>query len=127
MEPTKPNFNPDQNPFEQMIAQSAAGQQPSMQNMPQQGMSPQGQMPQQESPTGDMGEQPEALQMGKTGDNTRPLLGAITQLHQFIASSTSPEEINIVRQIVSLLTRLVSRDQEKSGQMMQQQMGSSVQ
>jgi len=61
---------------------------------------------------------PEALQPGKTGDNSQSLLGAISQLHRFVAGSTDPEEIQMVRQIVSLLTNLVARDQERSGQMM---------
>lgn len=113
-------FNPDANPFEDLIAAGAKGQgAPAQAPQPQGGASP---MPMKVGPDGQP-MQPDALQPGKTGDNSRPLLGAISQLHQFIAGSTNPEEIQMIRQVVSMLTNMVQQDQTRSTQMMQEQMG----
>lgn len=49
---------------------------------------------------------------GKNPDKTKPLLSAIQALEGYIASATERDEIMTARGIVSLLTRLVSRDQE---------------
>lgn len=126
-------FNPDQNPFEFLInGQSAPrgmGASPLGSGAPISGQP-------QDMSQGGMGEGmmnggmsagsgqniPEALQPGKTGDATKPLLGAIQMLHGFIAASQDPEEINMVRQIVSLLTNLIQRDQQRSSDMMNQAM-----
>lgn len=125
------SFNPDANPFEDLISAGAAGQQSPMAGMMAQmggasggQPSPQGGMPQtpKVGPDG-MPMQPDALMPGKTGDNSRPLLGAISQLHQFIAGSTDPQEIAMIRQMVSMLTSLVQRDQSRSTQMMQDAIG----
>lgn len=114
-------FNPDQNPFQFLIN----GQQPrgGMPPMPQGG--PQGGQP---SGPAIMGGQPatpptpDAMQPGKTGDYTKPLLMAISALHSYMAAITDPQEIDLVRKVVSLLTNLIQRDQQRSSAQMQEQM-----
>jgi hypothetical protein len=125
MQPSDPSsgFNPDQNPFEALIAAGAKGQSapPQMPDPSQGGQAPATPPTPQVGPDG----MPlnDATQPGKTGDSTRPLLGAISQLHQFIAMSTDPQEIQMIRQVVSMLTNLIQKDQQRSSQMMQQQQG----
>jgi len=87
-------FNPDQNPFEQIMAQA--------EEFPQAGqpMAPE--------------EMPLELQEGKTGDNTKPLLAAIHNLHNYVSLSTDSAEIRIIRNLINALTQLVSRDQDRS-------------
>ncbi len=115
----------DQDPFAAIVN---AARRPSMVGGGMGGMmagQPQGNMPGMQQMMGEetmpMGMQ--ALQPGKTGDITKPLLGAISQLHGFIASATDPEDIQMVRQIVSILTNLIQRDQERSGQELADNMG----
>jgi len=109
-------FNPDQNPFEAIFAQgqgqpAAAPATPTVQPAP----AANGQvMPEQ--PVG-----PDELQPGKTGDNTKPLLSAIQNLHGYIAASADPGTIQLVRNLISALTQLVARDQKASAQLAQQQ------
>ena len=110
-------LNLDENPFASIFAQ---GQAPAA--------------PVQPAPTGQMmqggiqgqGEEvmmgPEELQPGKTGDNTKPLLGAIQNLHAYISASSDPGTIRLVRNLISALTQLVARDQKQGEQMAQQQM-----
>ncbi len=100
--PPMPSFQPDAN---SPMAQMMGGQQETPQGQPQ--MLPEN--------------MPEALQPGKTGDSTKPLLMAISALHGYIAASTDPGEVALIRKVVSLLTNLIQRDQEKSTAMMQQQ------
>lgn len=129
-QPQQGGGNFDQNPFADLMESkaspaSAMGQQQmgALMSAPQAG-APQAGMPQaQGGQSGQPMEMPmgmQALQAGKTGDSTKPLLGAIAQLHGYIAAITDPEEIQMVRQIVSLLTNLIQRDQERSGQEMMQ-------
>lgn len=120
--------NFDQNPFADLMESkaspaSAMGQQQmgALMSAPQAGMpQAQGGQPGQPGQPMEMPMGMQALQAGKTGDSTKPLLGAIAQLHGYIAAITDPEEIQMVRQIVSLLTNLIQRDQERSSQEMMQ-------
>jgi len=117
-------MNFDENPFASIFAE---GGQPNAQPVPQAAppqtapaQAPQG-MPMQ----GAGGEQmmgPDELQPGKTGDNTKPLLGAIQALHNYIAGSTDQGTIQLVRNLISALTQLVARDQQAGEQLAQQQM-----
>lgn len=50
---------------------------------------------------------------GANPGNSKYLLGAIQQIQGFIANSTERDEIAIGRSLIQLLTRLVSKDQEK--------------
>ena len=100
-------MNFDQNPFEAILAQGG-GQMPSQQ--PQQPMAPE-----------EMENMPEELQPGKTGDNTKPLLGAIQNLHNYIGMTTDPGDIRLVRNLISALTQLVARDQKRMEQMAAEQ------
>ena len=93
--PSGGGFNPDQNPFEAILAEG-----------------------QQEAPIPPqvpIEERPIELQPGKTGDNSKPLLSAIHNLHNYISLSTSDaNEIRVVRNLISALTKLISSDQERS-------------
>ena len=89
-------FNPDQNPFEAILA---GAQQ-------QEGII---------APDVPVEERPMELQPGKTGDNSKPLLAAIHNLHNYISLSTSDaNEIRIARNMISALTQLVASDQQRS-------------
>ena len=103
-------FNPDQNPFEEILAQGG-GQAPA-QEAPQQPMIPHQGPPAPGVPPEALG--PEELQPGKTGDNSKPLLGAIQSLHSYIAMSSDQGTIQLVRNLISALTQLVARDQKAS-------------
>ncbi len=108
-------MNLDQNPFEAILAQ--AGQQG--QQMPQ--PAPQPMAPQVAPDTDEALLGPDELQPGKTGDNTKPLLGAIQNLHAYIAASADQGTIQLVRNLISALTQLVARDQKAGEQLAQQQ------
>ena len=116
MDPNAQSMNLDQNPFEAIFAQD--GQQAPPQQAPQPMPQP---APQVAPGTDEELLGPEQLQPGKTGDNTKPLLGAIQQLHGYIAASTDPGTIQLVRNLISALTQLVARDQKASEQLAQQQ------
>lgn len=100
-------MNFDQNPFEEMMQQKMAGAQQAPQSpMPQAG--------------GDQSMMPEALQPGKTGDGAKFLMGAIQQLHGYLGYSTEPQEIEMLRNLINIITQLLSRDQEKASATMKQ-------
>jgi len=109
--PQSSGFNPDQNPFEAIMGKiqgQGASQQPSpVQSGPTGGMPQQGQVP--EDPTN-------PAVPGQTGDNTKPLIMAIQALHNYIAMSTDIRTQNIVRNLIAMLTSLVSKDQQVSAQ-----------
>ena len=105
-------MNLDQNPFEAILAQGAQQQTPQPAPQP---------APQVAPDTDEALLGPDELQPGKTGDNTKPLLGAIQNLHSYIAASTDPGTIQLVRNLISALTQLVARDQKASEQLAQQQ------
>ncbi len=89
-------FNPDQNPFESILNQP-----PSSPVSPTAPVSPE--------------ELPTELQPGETGDNSKPLLSAIHNLHNYISLSTSDAaEIRVVRNLISALTQLLLADQDRS-------------
>lgn len=97
MDPNSQGFNPDQNPFEAIINRSKAAQAPA----PQPGMMP------------GMVENPNSPELpGQTGDNSKPLIMAIKSLHDYIAMSTDIRTQNMVRNLISMLTSLVSKDQQ---------------
>lgn len=106
-------MNLDQNPFEAILAQG--GQQQAPQPAPQP-IAPQVAPDTDEALLG-----PDELQPGKTGDNTKPLLGAIQNLHAYIAASADQGTIQLVRNLISALTQLVARDQKAGEQLAQQQ------
>jgi hypothetical protein len=117
-QPMDLNQNPFAAIFEQAPQQAmpqAAPQTP-MTGAPQAAAPQGGTAPVPEEPAG-----PEELMPGKTGDNTRPLLGAIQQLHNYIAASTDAGTIQLVRNLISALTQLVARDQKQSEQLSRQQ------
>jgi hypothetical protein len=95
MEPnTQTGFNPDNNPFAGIIKGGQAPQSPA----------PQGQqmMPDPMDPS----------QPGQTGDSSKPLIMAIKSLHDYIAMSTDVRTQNMVRNLITMLTQLLSKDQQ---------------
>lgn len=129
----KPNFSPDQNPFASIMA--GAGQPGAMQTPQQQGPTPmpggpQPGGPQQPGqpipPQGPMGMQkpePSVLERGQTGDATKPLLMAVQNLHAYMAMVTQPQEVTAIRNIISMLVNIISRDQAQAAQAPQNQPG----
>ncbi len=72
----------------------------------------------QDASTGSMqdmasGEPVNQLLPNQTADNTQGLIGALSSMQKYIASSTNPQEIALARQIASLLTQLIAREHQK--------------
>ena len=63
---------------------------------------------------------PEALQPGKTGDGVKFLMSAIQGLHGYLGYSTDPQEVEMLRNLINIVTQLMTRDQEKASQAMAQ-------
>ena len=131
MQPTNPNFNPDQNPFESILSGIGSGQQAGGgQQMGQDMMALLGQgggaTPPQGAPQPGGQQIPPGLQMagaqpmlpesqleaGKNPSATKSLVQAIGAIQNFIAQSTSRDDIMIGRNIVKLLTRLVNSSED---------------
>jgi hypothetical protein len=123
-------FNPDQNPFAEILAQlKQQGGQP---QLPTAGgadaaTAPQGgqQLPPNMTigPDGQPQEVPDATQPGVNPGTTKFLLGALQQLQQFIGAASDRDEIAVARSVIMLLTKLISSDQEKQGQVTDQMHG----
>jgi len=94
------------NPFEATLAQ--LGQQPQGQPQPQQ---PPQQPQAAPGMTGEMEPEEDQLNPGENPDNTQNLIAALRALENYIKSSTDREEIMTARGIITLLTRLVAKDQ----------------
>ena len=106
-------MNFDQNPFEEMVKEKMAGG--GMHKMPD------GQMMQNSQMQGaGQNMMPEALQPGKTGDGVKFLMSAIQGLHGYLGYSTDPQEVSMLRNLINIVTQLMTRDQEKATQAMEQ-------
>lgn len=111
-------FNPDQNPFEQILAQLK--QQGGQTQLPTGGgadaAAPQGgQLPPNITmgPDGQPQQVPDATQPGINPGTTKFLLSALQQLQQFIGAATDRDEIAVGRSIIMLLTKLINNDQTR--------------
>lgn len=60
-------------------------------------------------------------QKGVATGTSKYLIGAIGQLQQYIAQATDRDEIATARSIISLLSRLIDKDQQTEGTKLQQQ------
>ena len=70
--------------------------------------------PQQAPSQGTAADVPEnQLEQGVNTGTTKPLLSALQGLHAYIAESQDPTEIRIARNIISLLSQLIQRDQSQ--------------
>ena len=70
--------------------------------------------PQQTPSQGTPADMPEnQLEQGVNTGTTKPLLSALQGLHAYIAESQDPTEIRIARNIISLLSQLIQRDQSQ--------------
>jgi hypothetical protein len=58
----------------------------------------------------------DVTQPGVNPGTSKPLLSALSSLHQFITAATDPSEIALVRSIIVLLTQLIQRDQASQAQ-----------
>lgn len=111
----------DSNPFEQIMGdgQEQQGMPMSMPRGAAPSQAPQGQQqPMQPGPNGEMPDS--ALTEGQNPGGTKPLLVALSALHNYITAASDPSEIATVRSCMALLTRLVASDQQRQGQRDQQ-------
>jgi hypothetical protein len=114
-------FDPNQNPFAEIMQRMGSGAPQGGGMSPEMGGMPAG-MPSVGGPMGggspmppEMGGMPDdsgQLEEGKNPDKSGPLLSAVQQLENFIKLSTDRDEIQTARGIISLLVRLIRRDQE---------------
>lgn len=121
----------DQNPFEAIFAQGAGqGAEPqSGSAMPQMGggLPPMGQADVEAQESQAMGQQPDPAeddsQKGVNPGGTKFVLGAIQQLNNFITDATDRSDIATVRSVITLLTRLIQKDQERQSALQSQLAG----
>lgn len=91
-----------QNPFMALIKKAQMQGGPQAQQMPQQ---PQQGMQGQQIP-------PSQYERGANPGNTKFLINAVQSLENYIKDSTSRDEIATARGIITLLSRLIAKDQE---------------
>lgn len=115
------------NPFLKVLQQQAQNNPMAGGGMPQAGGDQTGQPVQPDAGGMDAGAaggatapMPDSSQPGQTADSTKPLLQAMTALHGFIAQSTDKQDIAVVRSLMTLLGKVIQRDQLKASQMDQQ-------
>lgn len=109
-----------QNPFASIL-QRASGGSSSMAAGPSQGQA-QGQEvpPQTQTPMGAQGQtnpqelppEQEQLMRGKNPSNSKFLITAIQSLENYVQGSEDKDEIATARSVISLLTRLIDRNQQ---------------
>lgn len=105
-------FNPDQNPFTEILSQlGQGGQQP--QGMPQAPQTPI--QPGQEGMGEDQMMQ-DQLQPGVNPSSTKFLSQAINALQQFITQADDRDSILIGRNIVQLLAKLIEKEEGKQSE-----------
>lgn len=95
----QPGFNPDQNPFEGIINGSQGPQAP---------QAPQGGMP------AGMVDPNDSSISGQTGDSSKPLIVAIKALHDYIAMSTDVRTQNMIRNLITMLNQLMTKEQQEA-------------
>ena len=120
MGPQAPSdFNPDQNPFESILSgmkglgsEGSATDPAQMYGQMQSQSAPQGgQMP---SGAGMMAPDPnDVTQPGANPGTSKHVLGALAALQKFISESDDIQEIQAIRGVIQILTRVMERDQEK--------------
>lgn len=105
-------FNPDQNPFESILAGLKGGQSAPMGEAPQEPARP---APQPQGGQNIPGANPnlpkDQTQEGVTTGNTKHLLSAIQALQQYITASHDRDEILIGRNMIRLINQLIEKDQ----------------
>lgn len=105
------------NPFAGIMAQLQQGQgQQQPQQMPQQAPAPMA--PVRGSSQMQIAEAykdpaQEQLMPGKTGDNAKGLIQAITGLQSYIQNSTNPQMIQMLRQLIQVIGNILSQEQEE--------------
>ena len=110
-------FNPDQNPFESIIADlqnkqpSQGGMEEAMGAAQEQGQP--GGMPPGMKMSGGTPQLPTSqLEEGKNPSATKSLTQAISALQQFIAQSTDHDDIALGRNLIKLITRLIAKAED---------------
>lgn len=103
----QPEFNPDANPFESILA---GLQQNGPQAAAAQSQQPQG--PQPIMTAGGPQMPANQLEPGKNPSGSRPLGQAVSALQNYIAQSTDRDNIMIARNIVKLLTNLMNKEED---------------
>ena len=125
-----PNFDPNQNPFESILA---GLQKPGQGGSPGQGEGPDlasilsqgGAQPTPTTPQPQGGAAggppaipgtpqlpPSQLEQGKNPSSTKPLVQAIGALQNYIASETDRDNILLARNVIKLLTQLVTKSED---------------
>jgi len=103
-------FSPDQNPFADLMSRGQQMPQQAPQRVPQQRVQGSTQQQTAEQYPNPMQEQ---LLPGKTGDNAKALLSAIQGLQNYIQTSSNPQIIGMVRNLISVITRILAQEQEQ--------------
>ena len=110
-------FSPDSNPFEGLLSQLQGGgqqmtQQPTQRpvQMPQQPVQGSSQQRTAEQYANPMEEQ---LQPGKTGDNAKGLIQAITGLESYIQNATNPQMVQMLRKLIQVIGGILAQEQEE--------------
>lgn len=113
--PGQPQFNADQNPFAQILAQMGPmGGQGASQPAPQQPAPRQQQIPGSTQQQTMMEQIPEQLQPGKEGTGSKFLLGAIQNIQGYISMATDPQKIRMLRQLINVFVSLLAQEQESA-------------
>jgi len=125
-----PNFDPNQNPFESILAglqKPGQGGGPGRQGSPdlasilsQGGAQPTPTAPQTQGGAaggppampGTPTLPPSQLEQGKNPSSTKPLVQAIGALQNYISSETDRDNILLARNVIKLLTQLVTKSED---------------
>jgi len=103
-------FSPDQNPFADLMSRGQQMPQQAPQQVPQQKVQGSTQQQTAEQYPDPMQEQ---LLPGKTGDNAKSLLSAIQGLQGYIQTSSNPQIIGMIRNLISVIIRILAQEQEQ--------------
>jgi hypothetical protein len=110
-----PNDQQGGNPFASILAQLQGGQgQQQPQQAPQQAPAPMAPVKgSSQMQTAQDYQDPSQEQMmpGKTGDNLKGLVQAVTGLQSYVQNSTDPQMIKMLRQIITVITQLMAQEQ----------------
>ncbi len=56
-------------------------------------------------------QQPDITQPGQADTGTKPLVAAISALQQFVTVGSDPKEITLIKQVIQLISNILSRQQ----------------
>lgn len=110
------NFDPNTNPFEAIMAgmkQPGGQPDPTAGGAPQPGAQPGG-IPPGTTMTGGQPQVPDSqLAQGKNPSATKSLVQAVNALQAYVAASTNPDDIALGRNLIKLITRLITKAEDQ--------------